>query len=64
MLLISRPSLPILDSWTRPKYGRITGRKQATDAQILRRVGRYGPDAGLALWLILTRDWFEPAAAK
>jgi N-glycosylase/DNA lyase len=64
MLLIGRPSLPILDSWTRPKYARITGRKQATDAQILKRVSRHGPNAGLALWLILTRDWFEPVASR
>ena len=62
MLLIGRPSLPILDSWTRPKYARITGRNSATDAQILKRVKRHGPNAGLALWLILTRDWFEAGA--
>jgi 3-methyladenine DNA glycosylase/8-oxoguanine DNA glycosylase len=63
MLLIGRPSLPILDSWTRPKYARITGRKSATDAQILKRVKRHGPNAGLALWLILTRDWFKQTPA-
>lgn len=57
MLLIGRPALPILDSWTRPKYGRVTGRP-ASDREIRARVSRYGPDAGLALWLILTRDWF------
>lgn len=60
MLLIGRPALPILDSWTRPKYARITGRKRVSDAQVSRRVRRHGPNAGLALWLILTRDWFEP----
>ncbi|MEI7888732.1 MAG: hypothetical protein WCI34_00360 [Actinomycetes bacterium] len=59
-LLIGRPSGVILDSWTRPKYARITGRKHVTDAEIRKRVNRYGPDAGLALWLILTRNWFEP----
>jgi len=64
MLLIGRPSLPILDSWTRPKYARITGRKSATDAQILQRVSRHGPNAGLALWLLLTRDWFGPVVAQ
>jgi len=63
MLLIGRPSLPILDSWTRPKYARITGRKSATDAQIVKRVKRHGSNAGLALWLILTRDWFEHVPA-
>ena len=64
MLLIGRPSLPILDSWTRPKYARITGRKQATDAQILKRVSRHGANAGLALWLILTHDWFEQSSGR
>ena len=59
-LLIGRPSRVILDSWTRPKYARITGRKHVTDAEIRKSVNRYGPDAGLALWLILTRNWFEP----
>ncbi len=59
MLLIGRPSLPILDSWTRPKYARITGQKKINDAQILKRVSKHAPDAGLALWLILTSDWFD-----
>ncbi len=59
MLLIGRPSLPILDSWTRPKYARLTGRSRITDAQILKRVAKHSPDSGLALWLILTKDWFD-----
>jgi N-glycosylase/DNA lyase len=63
MLLIGRPSLPILDSWTRPKYARITGRSRITDAQILKRVERHSPDSGLALWLILTKDWFDCSGA-
>ena len=58
MMLIGRHSRLILDSWTRPKYARLTGRK-ATDAQIVRRFRRYGPYAGLAFWLFLTRDWVE-----
>lgn len=61
-LLIGRPSAPILDSWTRPKYARVTGRSRVTDAHIRRHVSAYGPHAGLALWLILTRDWFEAGA--
>ncbi|MEI6446297.1 MAG: hypothetical protein WCO96_00285 [Actinomycetes bacterium] len=61
MLLIGRPALPILDSWTRPRYERVTGRR-ATDAQIRLRVMAYGTDSGLALWLILTRDWFADGA--
>ena len=56
MMLLGRHSRLILDSWTRPKYARVKGRK-ATDAQIERRFRRYGRYAGLAFWLYLTRDW-------
>jgi N-glycosylase/DNA lyase len=61
MMLLGRYSRLILDSWTRPKYARLRGRK-AADATIERRFRRYGPYAGLAFWLYLTRDWVtEPA---
>jgi 3-methyladenine DNA glycosylase/8-oxoguanine DNA glycosylase len=56
MMLLGRYSRLILDSWTRPKYARVTGRK-ASDTTIERRFRRYGPYAGLAFWLYLTRDW-------
>jgi 3-methyladenine DNA glycosylase/8-oxoguanine DNA glycosylase len=56
MMLVGRYSPLILDSWTRPKYARVNGRK-ASDAAIERRFKRYGPYAGLAFWLYLTRDW-------
>jgi 3-methyladenine DNA glycosylase/8-oxoguanine DNA glycosylase len=56
MMLVGRYSPLILDSWTRPKYARLNGRK-ASDAAIERRFRRYGPYAGLAFWLYLTRDW-------
>jgi 3-methyladenine DNA glycosylase/8-oxoguanine DNA glycosylase len=56
MMLVGRYSPLILDSWTRPKYARVNGRK-ASDAGIERRFRRYGPYAGLAFWLYLTRDW-------
>jgi 3-methyladenine DNA glycosylase/8-oxoguanine DNA glycosylase len=56
MMLLGRYSPLILDSWTRPKYARVNGRK-ASDAGIERRFRRYGPYAGLAFWLYLTRDW-------
>ena len=56
MMLLGRHSRLILDSWTRPTYARINGRK-ASDATILRRFRRYGRHAGLAFWLLLTRDW-------
>lgn len=48
----------ILDSWTRPTYAKLSGR-QAADEAIVRRFKRYGPYAGLAFWLLLTRDWVE-----
>jgi len=56
MMLLGRHSRLILDSWTRPKYARLNGRK-ATDKTIERRFRRYGDYAGLAFWLYLTRDW-------
>jgi 3-methyladenine DNA glycosylase/8-oxoguanine DNA glycosylase len=62
MMLLGRHSRLILDSWTRPKYARLRGRK-ASDAQIIRRFRRYGEYAGLAFWLFLTRDWVSDMAA-
>jgi len=56
MMLMGRHSRLILDSWTRPTYAKLRGRKQ-TDKQILRRFKRYGDHAGLAFWLTLTRSW-------
>jgi 3-methyladenine DNA glycosylase/8-oxoguanine DNA glycosylase len=57
MMLLGRYSRLILDSWTRPQYLRVSGAKQAKDSTIERRFRRYGPYAGLAFWLFLTRDW-------
>jgi N-glycosylase/DNA lyase len=59
MMLLGRYSRLILDSWTRPKYLQVSGAKQAKDSTIERRFRRYGPYAGLAFWLYLTRDWVE-----
>jgi 3-methyladenine DNA glycosylase/8-oxoguanine DNA glycosylase len=56
MMLLGRYSRLILDSWTRPKYARVNGRK-ASDRTIERRFRRYRDYAGLAFWLYLTRDW-------
>ena len=56
MMLLGRYSRLILDSWTRPKYARLNGRK-AADRTIERRFRRYRDYAGLAFWLYLTRDW-------
>jgi 3-methyladenine DNA glycosylase/8-oxoguanine DNA glycosylase len=58
MMLLGRYSRLILDSWTRPKYARLNGRK-AADKTIERRFSRYRDYAGLAFWLYLTRDWVE-----
>jgi N-glycosylase/DNA lyase len=59
MMLIGRHSRLILDSWTRPTYARLNGGRKASDRQIERRFRRYGPYAGLAFWLYLTRDWVK-----
>ena len=58
MMLLGRYSRLILDSWTRPTYARLNGRK-AADRTIERRFRRYGDYAGLAFWLYLTRDWVD-----
>ncbi len=61
MMLLGRYSRLILDSWTRPKYARLNGRK-AADRTIERRFRRYGDYSGLAFWLYLTRDWVAERA--
>jgi N-glycosylase/DNA lyase len=58
MMLLGRYSRLILDSWTRPTYARLRGRK-AADRTIERRFRAYRDYAGLAFWLYLTRDWVE-----
>jgi N-glycosylase/DNA lyase len=58
MMLLGRYSRLILDSWTRPTYARLNGRK-AADRTIERRFRRYRDYAGLAFWLYLTRDWVD-----
>jgi 3-methyladenine DNA glycosylase/8-oxoguanine DNA glycosylase len=59
MMLLGRYSRLVLDSWTRPKYARLRGSRPVKDSTIVRRFRRYGPFAGLAFWLYLTRDWVE-----
>ena len=62
MMLLGRYTSLVLDSWTRPKYARLVGKKKVADTTIVRRFRRYGRYAGLAFWLFLTRDWVpEPA---
>src|SRR6266849_5423723 len=63
MLMLGRYDQLILDSWTRPTYARLLGRKRpVSDRTIERRFKRYGPYAGLAFWLFLTRDWLPDDA--
>jgi len=59
MMMLGRYSRLILDSWTRPKYARLVGRKTIKDSTIERRFRRYGPYAGLAFWLFVTSDWVK-----
>jgi 3-methyladenine DNA glycosylase/8-oxoguanine DNA glycosylase len=59
MMTVGRHSRLILDSWTRPKYARLLGRKTVADAAIRRRFRRFGPEAGLAFWLFVTSDWVD-----
>ena len=57
---LGRYSRLVLDSWTRPTYGKLSGaRGSLKDATIERRFKRYGEWAGLAFWLYLTRSWVE-----
>ena len=59
MQLLGRHRQLVLDSWTRPKYRRLAGKRRAADSTIRRAFARYGKYAGLAFWLYLTRDWIE-----
>jgi 3-methyladenine DNA glycosylase/8-oxoguanine DNA glycosylase len=64
MMTLGRHSRLILDSWTRPKYTRLVGRKRPVpDRQIERRFRSYGDFAGLAFWLYVTRDWVDDGPA-
>jgi 3-methyladenine DNA glycosylase/8-oxoguanine DNA glycosylase len=59
MLLLGRYSPLVLDSWTRPSYAQLRGRRRMSDRAIERSFRRYGSYAGLAFWLHLTRRWAE-----
>jgi 3-methyladenine DNA glycosylase/8-oxoguanine DNA glycosylase len=64
MMLLGRYRRLVLDSWTRPKYRRLSGRARITDTGIQRAFRRYREFAGLAFWLTLTEDWIEQADAQ
>jgi 3-methyladenine DNA glycosylase/8-oxoguanine DNA glycosylase len=53
---LGRYSRLVLDSWTRPTYAKLAGRK-TKDSAIERRFRPYREWAGLAFWLYLTRNW-------
>jgi 3-methyladenine DNA glycosylase/8-oxoguanine DNA glycosylase len=57
MMLLGRYRRLVLDSWTRPKYRRVSGRARVSDKGIERAFRRYREFAGLAFWLTLTEDW-------
>lgn len=57
MMTVGRYSRLILDSWSRPAYAKAVSRRTVRDTAIERRFRRYGPYAGLAFWLFITRDW-------
>jgi 3-methyladenine DNA glycosylase/8-oxoguanine DNA glycosylase len=59
---LGRYSYLVLDSWTRPTYAKLVGRK-ASDKTIARTFRRYGDFAGLAFWLLLTRSWVPDESA-
>jgi 3-methyladenine DNA glycosylase/8-oxoguanine DNA glycosylase len=59
MMTIGRHSRLVLDSWTRPTYAGLLGKKGIKDTAIERRFRRYGRFAGLAFWLFVTRDWVQ-----
>jgi len=59
---LGRYSRLVLDSWTRPTYAKLIGRR-ASDKTIARTFRRYGDFAGLAFWLLLTRSWVPDDSA-
>ncbi|HET6546962.1 MAG TPA: hypothetical protein VFG79_00810 [Solirubrobacter sp.] len=64
MMLLGRYGQLILDSWTRPTYRRLAGRPRVTDKGIQKAFRRYREYAGLAFWLMLTRDWVAEERAR
>lgn len=56
MMLFGRCSRLVLDSWTRPRYAELVGKKIVADRTIERRFKRYGEHAGRAFWLALWKS--------
>ncbi|HET9300043.1 MAG TPA: hypothetical protein VFO11_08860 [Candidatus Polarisedimenticolaceae bacterium] len=60
---LGRPQGLGLDSWMRAKYARLHhGGRRVSDRTMARRYRHLDVWAGIALWLTLTRDWFEGEA--
>jgi N-glycosylase/DNA lyase len=58
--LLGRHEHLALDSWTRAKLAELRGRRRVpSDRTLLRWFAPYGPWAGLAMWLEVTRDWHD-----
>jgi N-glycosylase/DNA lyase len=53
MMLFGRCSRLVLDSWTRPRYAMLVGKKTVSDRTIARRFKPYAYHAGRAFWLFL-----------
>jgi 3-methyladenine DNA glycosylase/8-oxoguanine DNA glycosylase len=64
LMLMGRYPKLVLDSSTRPRYARISGRKPRSDAPIIKRFKPYGRFAGLAFWCYVTRDWLDDGALE
>ena len=56
MMLFGRCSRLVLDSWTRPRYAALVGRKKVNDKTIARRFKPYAENAGRAFWLFLWKS--------
>jgi len=58
MMLFGRRHRLVLDSATRPRYAKLSGRK-AKGWTIIRKFARYRTDEELAFWRYITRHWIE-----
>ncbi len=57
MRLLGRFEHLALDSWVARRWGELFGGERVSPAVVERRLDRYGPWRGLALWLLLTEPW-------
>ena len=62
LMLMGRFPKLVLDSATRPKYARLSGKKPRSDTPIIKRFKPYGRFAGLAFWCYVTSDWLDDSA--